>query len=168
MRNILMMANYNTWANQQIFRICSKLTDSEYRKDRGVFFGSIHNTLNHLLLVDILWLSRYTGRAVDYISSLDQILYDDFESLHNARVEWDRVFVEYVEGLDPADLEKTLTYSRMSGVKSEGSRQELLFTLLNHQTHHRGQVHAMLTQAGISNSDMPAIDLIDYLAVARA
>lgn len=168
MRNILMMANYNTWANEQIFRMCLILSDYEYRKDRKVFFGSIHNTLNHLLVVDVLWLSRFMGKAVDYISSLDQILYHDFQSLQDARVKWDQALVEFVQGLDQSDLEKMVSYTRMSGVKGEGSLQELLFTLLNHQTHHRGQVHAMLTQAGINNSDMPDMDLVDYLVVAKS
>lgn len=163
MRNFLMMANYNTWANEQIFSVCSKLGDSDYRKDRGVFFGSIHNTLNHLLLVDNMWLSRFRGKAVDNIPSLDHILHHDFASLQEARIKWDRNFVEYVRELVPADLQRTVSYARLSGAKGEGSMQDLLSTLLNHQTHHRGQVHAMLTQAGIRNRDMPDMDVIDYL-----
>ena len=168
MKNLLVMANYNTWVNAQIFEVCRKICDEQYRKDLGTFFGSIHNTLNHILLVDLLYMGRLKGDSIDHIHSLKQVLYDDLESLVNARVEVDRELTEYVQGLSQNDLKRTVRYTRMSGEVCEENVEDILLTLFNHQTHHRGQVHAMLTQSGIEKSEMPDIDLVDYLASAKA
>lgn len=167
MKNLFMMANYNTWVNTQIFEVCRRISDDQYRKDLGSFFGSIHNTLNHILLVDLLYLGRLNGEANDHIHSLKQVLYDDLDSLANVRVDIDRKLTEYVRGLSQNDLNRTVRYARMSGELCEESVEDILLTLFNHQTHHRGQVHAMLTQSGIENSEMPNIDLVDYLASAK-
>lgn len=168
MKNLLVMANYNTWVNAQIFEVCRKISDDQYRKDLGAFFGSIHNTLNHILLVDHLYLGRLKGEANDHIQSLKQVLYDDLDSLVNARVEVDRKLTEYVQRLSENDLNRLVRYSRMSGEVCEENVEDILLTLFNHQTHHRGQVHAMLTQSGIENNEMPNIDLVDYLVSAKA
>ena len=162
------MANYNTWVNAQIFQVCRKISDNQYRKDLGAFFGSIHNTLNHILLVDLLYLGRLKGKANDHIHSLKQVLYDDLDSLANARIEVDRKLTEYVQGLSLNDLNRPVRYTRMTGEVCEENVEDILLTLFNHQTHHRGQVHAMLTQSGVENSEMPNIDLVDYLASAKA
>ena len=168
MKNLLLMANYNTWVNAQIFEVCRKISDDQYREDLGTFFGSIHNTLNHILLVDCLYLGRLKGESIDHVHSLKQVLYDDLESLANARVESDRVLTEYVQGLSQDDLKRTVRYTRMSGEVCEENVEDLLLDLFNHQTHHRGQVHAMLTQSGIEKSEMPDIDVADYRASAKA
>ena len=167
MKNLLMMANYNTWVNAQIFKVCGKISDDQYRKDLGAFFGSIHNTLNHILLVDLLYLGRLKGESNDHIHSLKQVLYDDLDSLANARTERDRELTEYVQGLSQDDLKRTVRYTRMSGEVCEENVEKLLLDLFNHQTHHRGQVHTMLTQSGIENSEMPDIDLADYRASVK-
>ena len=168
MKNLLVMANYNTWVNAQIFEVCRKISDNQYRKDLGAFFGSIHNTLNHILLVDILYLGRLKGEANDHIHSLKQVLYDDLDSLADARVEVDSKLTEYVQALNQNDLKTQVRYTRMSGEVCEENMEDILLTLFNHQTHHRGQVHTMLTQSGIEKSEMPDIDLVDYLASAKA
>ena len=168
MKNLLVMANYNTWVNAQIFEVCRKISDEQYRKDLGTFFGSIHNTLNHILLVDFLYMGRLKGDSIDHIHSLKQVLYDDLDSLVNARIERDRELTEYVQGLSQDELYRPVRYTRMSGEVCEENVEDILLTLFNHQTHHRGQVHAMLTQSGIEKSEMPDIDLVDYLASAKA
>ena len=162
------MANYNTWVNSQIFEVCRKISDIQYRKDLGTFFGSIHNTLNHILLVDVLYLGRLKGESNDHIHSLKQVLYDDLESLVSARVEVDRELTEFVQGLSQDELNRPIRYTRMSGEVCKENVEDILLTLFNHQTHHRGQVHAMLTQSGIEKGEMPDIDLVDYLASAKA
>ncbi len=166
MQSFSVMANYNTWVNARIFNLCADLDDHAYRQDTGAFFGSIHNTLNHILLVDILWLARLKGEKVHYIQSLGQILYDDLSALADARVKIDRELTEYVQELSEEDLKDSVAYTRMSGQTGEDTVWEVLITLFNHQTHHRGQIHAMLTQSGIPNSSMPDIDVVDYLASA--
>ena len=164
MKNVLIMSNYNTWVNEHIFELCSTLSDDDYRMDRKSFFGSIHNTLNHILLVDILWLARLNGYEDESFHSLDQILYHEFDELRKVRVEEDRKLGKFVENLDNEDLEMPVKYRRMSGQQGEETVHEVLLTLFNHQTHHRGQIHTMLTQIGIKNSDMPDLDVVDYLA----
>ena len=163
MKNVVMMSKYNTWVNAHIFNLCSSISDSEYRLDRGVFFGSIHNTLNHILLVDRLWVTRLMGGEDKSIHSLDQILYEDFEELQNAQIEGDQLLEKFADNLDDSGLAERINYQRMDGRHASQTVQEILSTLFNHQTHHRGQIHAMLTQAGFKNSDLPDIDIVDYL-----
>ena len=164
MRYLSTMANYNTWANSRIFELCASLNDYEYRLDRKSFFGSIHGTLNHILLVDILWMTRLKREELRSIESLSQILYEDFDELRIERVRQDQKLTEFFLNIDSSELSRTLKFSRMDGSHCEGVMEDLIVTLFNHQTHHRGQIHAMLTQSGIPNSDMPDLDVIDYLA----
>ncbi len=163
MKYLLMLANYNTWVNTHIFKLSAGLQEVDYRMDRGVFFGSIHRTLNHILVVDKLWLARLQNETVESIQSLDQVLYGDLDELTEARQECDEKLITYVARLSQDDLERTFPYTRMTGQQGEAKVAEALLTLFNHQTHHRGQVHAMLTQSGLSNADMPGIDIVDYL-----
>ncbi len=160
MNNIALMARFNTWANDRLYGCVAGLSEGAYRKDRKAYFGSIHNTLNHLLVVDRLWTCRLEG--TDHgIESLDQILHDDFDSLHAARKTEDQGLVDLVDGLSEAALQSPVTYRRMIGEGTHTTRRDhILITLYNHQTHHRGQVHAMLTQQGV---DPPPLDVIYLL-----
>jgi len=74
------LARYNSWANARLYETSSRLPSDEYLKDRKAFFGSIHDTLNHLLVVDRLWLGRLEQRDSG-ITALNQTLYIDFNSL---------------------------------------------------------------------------------------
>lgn len=155
-----LMAGFNAWVNGRVYDSVSRLSNEAYRRDRKAFFGSIHRTLNHLLVVDRLWIGRIQGEDSG-IRSLDQILYDDYESLHSARVEEDARFSDLVEGLSNDALRTPVTYHRMIGDGEQTTRCDyILLTLFNHQTHHRGQVHAMLTQDAIVTAP---IDLVFYL-----
>ena len=157
-------AAYNRWANARLYAAVGTLSDAAYRADRGAFFRSIHGTLNHILVADRIWLHRITGEG-DAPDRLDTILYDDLNGLERARVAEDGRIVAFVGGLDAADLKRTFTYQNTAG---EGFRQELapmLLHVFNHQTHHRGQVHAMLTGLG---EPAPVLDLIFYLREAEA
>lgn len=144
-----MMARFNAWANEKLYATAGELPEAAYFADRGAFFGSIHRTLNHLLVVDRMWGGRVEG--VDRgIRSLDQILHDDFAGLSAARTEEDRRLISLMDALPPQRLESILVYRRMIGTGDEEMRvRHVLITLFNHQTHHRGQVHALLTQSGL-------------------
>jgi len=160
MNHLPLMARFNQWVNGHIYESVAQLGDDEYRKDRGAFFGSIHNTLNHLLVVDRLWSGRIRG-VDSHIESLTQILCDDFEMLREARVVEDARLIELVDGLSERQLERPVPYRRMIGTgMAEARAGHILITLFNHQTHHRGQVHTMLTQSGITPPD---IDVLFYL-----
>ena len=160
MNNIALMARFNAWVNERVYDCVAGLADAAYREDRKAYFGSIHNTLNHLLVVDRLWTNRITGRDHG-IKSLDQVLYGDFESLRAARQAEDAALIELVDSLSEDELQGPVSYRRMIGDGSHTTRRDhILITLFNHQTHHRGQVHAMLTQQGI---DPPPLDVIYFL-----
>jgi uncharacterized damage-inducible protein DinB len=160
MNHLPLMARFNAWANERLYDSVAKLPEAATREDRGAFFGSIHHTLNHILVVDRLWTGRIEG--VDRgIRALDQILCDDLESLRAARREEDQRLIALVDGLSEERLEAPVRYTRMIGEGEEEVRcGHVLITLYNHQTHHRGQVHVLLTQGGIVP---PPLDIVFFL-----
>ena len=164
MNNIALMARFNAWVNKRVYDCVAGLSDADYRKDRKAYFGSIHNTLNHLLVVDRAWTGRI--RSVDRgITSLDQILHDDFAALRAAREAEDAALIELVDGLSDEELQRPVSYRFLGGDGSHANRRDhILITLFNHQTHHRGQIHVMLTQQGI---DPPPLDVIHFLNEAE-
>ena len=155
-----MMARFNRWVNARLYDSVAKLSDEQYRKDVGLFFGSVHATLNHLLVGDLIWTRRLRGEP-NGVTSLKDIVEDDFASLRRRRVAEDDRFVAQVDAMTPEELDRIVVYTRMLGSGREEVRvRHILATLNNHQTHHRGQVHAALTQAGI---EPPALDVIFFL-----
>lgn len=147
MNEFPLLARFNRWANGRYYACCAALSDAELRRERGAFFGSIHRTLNHILVVDRLWLGRIEG-AASGIASLDQILYDDFDDLWTARADEDERLIAFIDGLTPHELERLVRYRFVDGTRAASPLHLILVTLFNHQAHHRGQVHALLTQAG--------------------
>ena len=137
---------------------------ADYFKARPcAYFGSIHATLNHLLLVDRLWFGRLEG-AAPAISRLDEILYDDFAELRAAREAEDARIVAVLQDMDEAELARERRFTLISEPGERVMGVELMLTtVFNHQTHHRGQVHAMLKEAGI---EPPEIDVILYPGAA--
>jgi uncharacterized damage-inducible protein DinB len=152
-------ARYNAWANARLYSAVSELGEADYRADRGAFFRSIHGTLNHLLATDRIWLQRFTGVG-DAPDRLDAILFERFDELRRARDQEDRRITAYVLSLDEAALDGVITYRRVSSpeVKTQAVGPGLAHWF-NHQTHHRAQVHAMLT--GLAGK-APALDLLVY------
>lgn len=156
-----MFAGYNAWCNERLYRAAAQTSANDYRGDRGAFFKSLHGTLNHLLVGDRIWMQRFTGRG-ERPASLDAILYDDFAALHAARQEEDARITRYVDSLTDADLGKTIRYRTV--VDPQDIEQQLAPALdhfFNHQTHHRGQAHALLS-AVLGNERTPSFDLIVY------
>jgi|SRR5689334_855326 uncharacterized damage-inducible protein DinB len=154
-----MFAGYNAWANERLYSAAAKLSDSEYRADHGAFFGSVHGTLNHLLVGDRVWMQRLTGEGEAPVR-LDAILHEDLGALRAAREAEDARIVAFVEGLSEHDLGRRVRYRTIS--RPADIEQELGYALphvFNHQTHHRGQVHCLLTQIV---EEAPSLDLILY------
>jgi uncharacterized damage-inducible protein DinB len=124
-----------------------------------VFFKSLHGTLNHLLVADRIWLKRFTGEG-DAPTRLDAVLFEPLAELRQARQAEDRRISAYIAGLSDEALAGTIRYRTISNPAD--IEQPLLPALLhffNHQTHHRGQAHAILT--GLVG-DAPSFDLILY------
>jgi uncharacterized damage-inducible protein DinB len=154
-----MFGRYNAWANDLLFDAAAGLTPEQYRADRGAFFKSIHGTLNHLLVTDRVWLKRFTGEG-QVADRLDAILHDDFEGLRAARDVEDARIVGYVDGLDDDRIAGTIKFRRVSAPEEFEERlAPLMAHWFNHQTHHRGQAHAVLTGL-IGNA--PEMDLLFY------
>ncbi len=153
------LARYNRWANQRLYRACAACPDSERHRPRPSFFGSIHATLNHILVGDTAWIGRIEGK--DYgITALNQILYPDFDELAAARAAFDDHMVTVVAGLGTDGIERVLTYRTMAGMETETEMRWVLAHMFNHGTHHRGQVHDMLSQTAVPP---PPLDLIYHL-----
>lgn len=154
-----MFAGYNAWANARLFAAVAELSDADYRADRGVFFKSVHGTLNHLLVTDRIWLKRCSDLG-DAPDRLDAILFEAFADLKAAREQEDRNILSYIAGLDAAALAGTIRYRRASTPEMfEQDLAPVLAHWFNHQTHHRGQAHAMLTGlTGVA----PELDLLFY------
>lgn len=151
------MARYSRWMNERLYEHCGALPDSDRKRDRGAFFGSIHGTLNHILLGDRIWLSRFLGREFQ-VESLDQELCSDFGELTYQRNATDQEISDWVATLTPARLTATLTYeSIVNPEKRAYPMWVAVVHFFNHQTHHRGQLTTLLSQCGI---DPGVTDLI--------
>lgn len=143
------MAAYNAWMNERLYQACAKLSDVERKRDVGAFFKSIHGTLNHLLLADLVWMGRFVRQPFP-ASTLDQELYASFEELHAARRATDGAIDAWAAALTDEALAGTLHYTPMTNPQPRSTPLALaVMHLFNHQTHHRGQVTALLMQAGI-------------------
>ncbi len=152
-----MFGHYNAWANGRLYATAARLSPEQYRADRGAFFKSVHGTVNHLLVTDRIWLQRFSGVG-DAPGRLDAILFETFDELRAAREVEDRRIVDSVDGLDDARIAGTIKYRRVSS--PEQFEQQLAPAhWFNHQTHHRGQVHAVLT--GLVG-EAPELDLLFF------
>jgi uncharacterized damage-inducible protein DinB len=154
-----MLAGYNAWANRRLYDAAAELSDEDYRADRGAFFKSVHGTLNHLVVADRIWMARFTGSS-EPAPKLDAILYDRLEDLRAAREAEDRRIIAYIDALDEAALARPFRYRAVTmPAEFEQLLESALAHFFNHQTHHRGQAHALLTAlTGVA----PPLDLILY------
>lgn len=154
------LALYNQWANGRLYAACAELADTERKAPRKAFFGSIHRTLNHLLLCDRIWLSRIEPGRTPVTDPLDTELYTDFAELRREREKQDAAIVAYVDAQTEASLGAMKRYANASGQPQETPHGTILQHLFNHHTHHRGQVHDMLSQTAVAP---PPLDLIYFV-----
>lgn len=154
-----LLASYNQWMNAKIYATAGELGADELAQDRGAFFGSILGTLNHILIADIIWLKRFAAHPGCLVPlreivelpdprSLDQILFDDFAVLSGQRSWLDRRISDWVSQLSDDGLDRVLAYRNTKGVPANRRFSSLVLHFFNHQTHHRGQVTTLLSQAG--------------------
>lgn len=159
-------ARYNRWMNVKVYATAARLSDEEQKRDRGAFFGSIHNVMNHLLVADRIWLGRLTGHVPEPgclgpngIARLDQELTSDFAELRRERDTTDEAIAAWANTLTAEALAGPLRFARL-GKWTEIPLWWAVTQLFNHQTHHRGQITTMLFQAG---HDPGATDLFAML-----
>jgi uncharacterized damage-inducible protein DinB len=149
------MAAYNAEMNRRLYGAAQRLSDAERRAPRGAFWGSIHGTLVHILWGDTQWMSRFAdwqGSGVP-IKQSDHFV-EDFAALAVARDKADTGIALWAEGVDDAWLSTDLVWFSGGAQREIRAPKRLLVThFFNHQTHHRGQVHALLTAAGQQTGD---------------
>jgi uncharacterized damage-inducible protein DinB len=158
-----LLARYNAWANERLYDACAALAEAELKAPRRAFFGSIHATLNHILVGDRLWMSRLAGGTL--VLPLNKILYQDLAPLRAARRGQDELLIELVDGIAATRLDAAVHYRNTRGDAFATPCRLVLGHLFNHQTHHRGQVHDMLSQTAVAP---PELDLIFYVRQAGA
>lgn len=155
--HFVQFASYNRWANARLFEAALAVNEAAYRRDVGAFFKSLHGTLNHLLLTDRLWMKRLTGEG-DHPEQLDAIIHDDRLQLASARADEDERIIRYVTSLDESAISSSFEYATTSGKTFKQTRAEVLAHLFNHQTHHRGQAHAIVSIC--TGGEPPPLDLL--------
>lgn len=142
------MAAYNRWMNDKVYAAATELSDAERKRDMGAAFGSIHGTLNHLLLTDTAWMQRFKGEPVT-MKTPDEEVYADFAELRAARRTLDERIAAWAAGLDDAFAVAPFHFASVT------YRQErtvpgwvVVAHFFNHQAHHRGQLTTLLSQLG--------------------
>ena len=161
------MADYNGWMKSKIYHAAATLSDEARKRDVGAFFISLHGTLNHLLVGDSMWISRFAPSEklpvpASQISALNQELTSDFAQL----LDWRRTLDDAINSMaaeqTQAILDGPLVYKRMNGAEMRTPYAAAMMHFFNHQTHHRGQCTTILFQLGV---DVGATDLISMPSV---
>ena len=150
------MARYAHWQNESVYGAADSLSDMERRRDRGAFFGSIHETLNHLLWGDQIWMHRFAGTPAPDAPTIPESTtqFGDWAELRRERTAFDKQISDWAAGLSDDWLSGTMTWFSMAANREISAPHGLLVThMFNHQTHHRGQANAMLTAAGATPDD---------------
>lgn len=171
LEHIALLARYNSWMNRRLYDTAGSLPADALREGRGAFFGSILGTLNHIMVADVAWLRRFAAhpagfRALEGLrrfpvpAALDQVLYEDFAELRDRRVMVDELMLDWCGELSEDDLACVLAYRSMKAVPARKAFAGLVLHMFNHQTHHRGQVTTLLSQAGL---DVGVTDLVVLL-----
>ncbi|MEM6619528.1 MAG: DinB family protein [Pseudomonadota bacterium] len=158
-----MMARYNAWQNAWFLDVCETLDPAELTRDRGAFFESILGTLSHLLWGDALWMSRFDGGAAPEGGiATSPRLFPDWPTFAPARRTMDARILDWTATLDDNACAGDLSWFSGAMGRDVTKSRSLVFThFFNHQTHHRGQVHGMLTATGVTTSDTDLFFLPD-------
>ncbi len=154
-KNCQMLARYNRIANERLYACCAQLDDAEYRRTRAVSSGTIHALLNHTLLGDRIWMARFKGGG-QTTPALNTVLFETFAELRSAREKEDAEIESFFGGVDAGFFERELIYFNSLKRECHDSTSMAVSHFFNHQTHHRGQIHVLLSQTSVRP---PSLDL---------
>jgi uncharacterized damage-inducible protein DinB len=147
-QHFTMFAAYNSWANQRVYDAAAALSAEEFRRDTGAFFKSMMGTLNHLVAADRIWMKRFTGEG-DAPTALDAIIHEDLAKLRAVREAEDKRIAKWIGSLNEKAFSGRFTYMTVTDMRTVSQRlAPALDHFFNHQTHHRGQAHMILTALG--------------------
>ncbi|MBK8454856.1 MAG: DinB family protein [Thiofilum sp.] len=157
---LMLLAEYNTWMNRQLYQVARQLPDESLNRDKKAFFGSILGSFNHILVGDLIWLRRFAQHPCAYSLSdalstfpiperLNQLVYEQFDTLWRQRSELDQVIEQWIKHLDEHTLTLALSYRSMEGTPYRRQLINLLMHFFTHQVHHRGQITTLLSQEGL-------------------
>ena len=154
------LARYNAWATQRLLDAVAAVSDPDYRRDTGLFFKSIHGTLNHLLVGEhLLWFRRF-GEGVSPKVGLDEEVEPDRARLAERLLQGAARWQPLIEGWPVERFDGVLSYTTMRGQLATLPFAATLTHVFNHGTHHRGQITAALTALG---QPCPELDLVYML-----
>lgn len=156
---LLTYARYHHWATDRVLESTKPIPDEARKADTGLYFRGIHGTLNHLLLVDRLWLGRFTGSPYP-VRDLAEEVDADFATLADSLRRETAAWASFVDGHSESELAKPFTYTSMRGAPTTVRLGEALLHVFNHGTHHRGQISAIVTRLGFPTPETDIVDLV--------
>ncbi|ENN87302.1 hypothetical protein RHSP_25924 [Rhizobium freirei PRF 81] len=148
-RSFRKLAYNNALANIRLHRACAALQPGEFEATRVSFFPSIKATLNHILTVDWFYVDALEGGTLGLKAFDIEEPYDRPDDLAARQAEVDRRLVAFCEGLTPAIAMRIVDIQRGGRIQRDRA-DDVLNHLFQHQTHHRGQVHAMLAGTSVA------------------
>lgn len=142
------MAHNNAWANDRLLRACAQLSQDEFTQQRTGFFPSLRATLNHILVIDRFYVDAMEGGSLGPAAWSDPEPCGTIALLQPAQAEVDRRLLAVVHNLDGSGLRRVVPVHRGPAIQHE-RMDRLLLHLFQHQIHHRGQAHAMLSGTSV-------------------
>ena len=156
------MAYNNGWANHRLLAACARLSQADFVATRTGFFPSLRATLNHILIIDRFYVDAMEGGSLGPAAWVNREPCETAVDLRKAQMDVDRRLIAVVERLKPADLAGGVAVHRGNRIQQE-RMDRLLLHLFQHQVHHRGQAHAML-----SATEVPPPQLDEFFPVEEA
>jgi uncharacterized damage-inducible protein DinB len=156
------MAYNNAWANHRLHAACARLTQADFEAPTMGFFGSIQATLNHILVIDRFYVDALAGGTLGAAAWADRVPCPTMSDLRPAQAAIDRRLIAWCEALNESGVDRVIQVHRGTHVQTERA-DRLLLHLFQHQIHHRGQAHAML-----SGTPVPPPQLDEFFSVAEA
>jgi uncharacterized damage-inducible protein DinB/GNAT superfamily N-acetyltransferase len=161
-----LLARYNLWATRRLFDALDALPEADHRRDAGLFFKSVHGTLNHLLVGEhALWFRRFAD-GVSPSLALDAEIESDRAALKARLIDGAAAWLAELEGWSDARLQGSLAYQRMNGEAVTLPFSAALTHVFNHATHHRGQITAALTAMGHRCPELDMVFMLQQEAAA--
>jgi uncharacterized damage-inducible protein DinB len=139
----------NGWANHRLLAACAKLSQEEFEAERTSFFPSLQRTVNHIYCIDLFYIDALEGGWLGPKAWANEIPYLSVAELKPAQAAIDRRLIAICDALTPELLAGSVRVNRDTRVQTE-RRDRLLMHLFQHQIHHRGQAHAMLSGTAIA------------------